>query len=99
MSNVCLSVQNVSKIYSRDLLKKSVKAVDDLSFNVREGECTGFLGHNGAGKTTTIKMILGLTTNPQCPTLQCHCFSCAISLSYNLYVWYIVWVLRLVKKK
>lgn len=61
MSNVCLSVKNVSKIYSSDLLKKSVKAVDDLSFNVREGECTGFLGHNGAGKTTTIKMILGLT--------------------------------------
>ena len=59
MSNVCLRVQNVENI--ENILKKSVKAVDDLSFNVREGECTGFLGHNGAGKTTTIKMILGLT--------------------------------------
>jgi len=35
-------------------------AVDDLSFEVREGLVTGFLGPNGAGKTTTMRMILGL---------------------------------------
>lgn len=39
-----------------------VTAVDDLSFDVRHGEVTGFLGPNGAGKTTTMRMILGLVT-------------------------------------
>ncbi len=38
----------------------SVKAVDDLSFQVRPGHVTGFLGPNGAGKTTTIRVLLGL---------------------------------------
>lgn len=35
------------------------KAVDDLSFTVREGEVLGFLGPNGAGKSTTMKIITG----------------------------------------
>ena len=35
-------------------------AVDDVSFEVQEGEIFGFLGPNGAGKTTTIKMLAGL---------------------------------------
>jgi len=38
----------------------SVRAVDDLSFTVRQGAVTGFLGPNGAGKTTTLRMLLGL---------------------------------------
>ncbi|MGD2245625.1 MAG: ABC transporter ATP-binding protein [Candidatus Aminicenantes bacterium] len=38
----------------------SLKAVDDISFNVSKGEIFGFLGPNGAGKTTTISMISGL---------------------------------------
>jgi len=37
-----------------------LKAVDNVSFNVRRGEIFGFLGPNGAGKTTTIKAMLGL---------------------------------------
>ncbi len=36
-----------------------VVAVDDLSFDVREGEVLGFLGPNGAGKSTTMKVITG----------------------------------------
>ena len=43
-------------------LKKSfgkIKAVDDLSFSVREGELFAFLGANGAGKSTTISIITG----------------------------------------
>src|SRR5712692_9638889 len=38
----------------------SVRAVDDISFSVAEGEVFGFLGPNGAGKTTTIRILLGL---------------------------------------
>ncbi len=38
----------------------SVKAVSDVSLEVRRGEIYGFLGRNGAGKTTTIRMLLGL---------------------------------------
>jgi ABC-2 type transport system ATP-binding protein len=35
-------------------------AVDDLSFQVRPGQVTGFLGPNGAGKSTSMRMVLGL---------------------------------------
>jgi len=37
-------------------------AIEDLDFDVKEGEILGFLGANGAGKTTTIFMLLGLIT-------------------------------------
>jgi ABC-2 type transport system ATP-binding protein len=49
-------------IEARGLTKRfgEVVAVDGLTFSVRPGEVTGFLGRNGAGKTTTLRMILGL---------------------------------------
>src|SRR3989344_1548364 len=37
-----------------------VKAVDGISFSIREGELVGFIGPNGAGKTTTLKCLSGL---------------------------------------
>ncbi len=37
-----------------------VKAVEDISFTIREGELVGFIGPNGAGKTTTLKCLSGL---------------------------------------
>jgi ABC-2 type transport system ATP-binding protein len=37
-----------------------IVAVDDLSFEIRPGAVTGFLGPNGAGETTTLRMLLGL---------------------------------------
>jgi len=40
--------------------KELIKAVDDISFTVEEGEIFGLLGQNGAGKTTTIKMLITL---------------------------------------
>ena len=43
----------------------SVRAVDDLSFEVEPGTVTGFLGPNGAGKTTTLRCLLGLVTPNQ----------------------------------
>lgn len=36
------------------------KAVDDISFSIKEGEIVGFIGPNGAGKSTTIKMLSGI---------------------------------------
>ena len=49
-----LKVENVTKYYDK------LKAVDNLSFEVKEGEIFGLLGLNGAGKTTTFRMIMGL---------------------------------------
>ncbi|MDZ4228932.1 MAG: ABC transporter ATP-binding protein [Patescibacteria group bacterium] len=39
---------------------EDVKAVDDISFTINEGELVGFIGPNGAGKTTTLKVLSGL---------------------------------------
>ena len=39
---------------------KDVKAVQNVSFKIEQGEVVGFLGPNGAGKTTTLKMLSGL---------------------------------------
>ena len=39
---------------------RQVKAVDQISFEIEQGEVVGFLGPNGAGKTTTLKMLSGL---------------------------------------
>ena len=49
-----LKVDNVTKYYGDNL------AVDNLSFEVNNGEIFGLLGVNGAGKTTTFRMIIGL---------------------------------------
>jgi ABC-2 type transport system ATP-binding protein len=45
-----LQIKNLTKVYG------SQKAVDDISFDIRQGEIVGFLGPNGAGKSTTMKI-------------------------------------------
>ena len=55
MNSQAIYVENLTKVYKGD-----VKAVDDISFTVDEGEFFGFLGPNGAGKTTTIRMLATL---------------------------------------
>ena len=68
---IIVSMENVSKIYisslnklKRDLFKqqdvKSVKALDEVSMEVKKGEIYGLLGANGSGKTTIIKLLCGL---------------------------------------
>jgi ABC-2 type transport system ATP-binding protein len=49
----------------RDLLNrqyKTIPAVNDVSFTVRQGEMVGYIGENGAGKSTSIKMLTGILT-------------------------------------
>ena len=49
---------SVSNLFRRKTLIK--KAVDNISFNVEEGEMVSLLGANGSGKTTTLKMLSGI---------------------------------------
>ena len=75
MINSIIQVEHLAKHYkvpvreaglkaaTRSLFKRSyktIKAVDDISFQIEPGEVVGFLGPNGAGKTTTLKMLSGL---------------------------------------
>lgn len=50
-----LKITNYSKSYT-----KGVKAVDNMTLEVKAGDLFGFIGHNGAGKTTTIKSVVGI---------------------------------------
>src|SRR3984885_4739000 len=49
-----LELHNLKKYFATQ------KAVDDISFNVEEGNIFGLLGPNGAGKTTLLRMITGI---------------------------------------
>ena len=70
-----LKVSNLTKTYKvavrnsglknafKSFIKKEyneVKAVDDISFELKKGEIVGLIGPNGAGKSTTIKMLTGI---------------------------------------
>lgn len=71
MGNPVISVKNLSKTFKviqkesflKDMFRpeyKDVNAVNNISFEINEGESVAFLGPNGAGKTTTTKMMTGL---------------------------------------
>ena len=53
-----IEIKNVTKIYKDK--EREVKAVDDVSLNIKEGEIFGVIGYSGAGKSTLIRMINGL---------------------------------------
>lgn len=49
-----IEVNNLTKVFGK------FTAVDNINFNVKQGEIFGFLGANGAGKSTTIRMLIGI---------------------------------------
>ena len=53
-SSIAITVSHLKKTYG------NVKAVEDVSFAVNQGEIFGLLGPNGAGKTTTVECVTGL---------------------------------------
>src|SRR5664279_4436997 len=55
-----LAAMNIIEVRNLTRTFGEVKAVDDVSFDVAEGEIFAFLGPNGAGKSTTIKMLTTL---------------------------------------
>lgn len=54
---ILIEIKNLTKIYG------NYTAVDNISFNVNDGEILGFLGPNGAGKTTVMNIITGFISS------------------------------------
>lgn len=52
--------QAVKTLFHREY--EEVKALDDVSFSISEGEMVGYIGPNGAGKSSTIKILSGILT-------------------------------------
>jgi len=60
MNKIALSVEKLTKIYSKNKSNiKHEKALNALSFEVKQGEIFGLLGPNGAGKTTFLSILAG----------------------------------------
>lgn len=64
--------------------KDVLKAVDNISLNIKEGELVGYIGPNGAGKSTTIKMLTGIL-KPSSGTIQIGGLDPAKDRSKNAY--------------
>ena len=61
MNKIALTVENLTKIYSKNNINTNhEKALNNLSFDVKQGEIFGLLGPNGAGKTTFLSILGGL---------------------------------------
>ena len=59
MNKFALTVENLTKVFSNSKNKKENKALNNLNFEVRQGEVFGLLGPNGAGKTTFLSILGG----------------------------------------
>ena len=62
MNKNALSVEKLCKTYSHERSKNETKALDNVTFNVKQGEVFGLLGPNGAGKTTFLNILAGTVT-------------------------------------
>ena len=62
MDKFALTVENLTKVYSNSKTKKQNTALNNLSFQVQQGEIFGLLGPNGAGKTTFLSILGGVVT-------------------------------------
>ena len=62
MDKFALTVEDLTKIYSNSKTKKQNTALNNLSFQVRQGEIFGLLGPNGAGKTTFLSILGGIVS-------------------------------------
>ena len=60
MNKFALTVENLTKVFSNSKNKKENKALNNLNFEVRQGEVFGLLGPNGAGKSTFINILADL---------------------------------------
>ena len=58
MTDILLRIENIRKVFWSKL--KKVNALEEISFNIRKGECTALIGESGCGKTTLARIILGL---------------------------------------
>ena len=74
---ILIELEHISKVYKvaqrdaglknafKSYIKrnyKEIKALDDISFKIQDGEMVGYIGPNGAGKSTTIKIMCGILT-------------------------------------
>ncbi len=57
---VILTVDGITKVYGNRFTTGNIRALDDVSFELIQGEICGLVGPNGAGKSTLIKMIMGI---------------------------------------
>jgi len=62
MNKNALSVEKLCKTYSHERSKHETKALDNVTFDVKQGEVFGLLGPNGAGKTTFLNILAGTVT-------------------------------------
>ena len=65
MKKIALTVENLSKVYSVDKKGQPNKALNNLNFEVNQGEVFGLLGSNGAGKTTFLSILGGTVTKTE----------------------------------
>ena len=60
--NIILSVRHLKQFFffGKGVNRQKLKAVSDVSFDIKEGECLGIVGESGCGKTTTGRSIIRL---------------------------------------